>query len=135
MTNRKLVQGLIGAYAGFVVGVTVLGSSVNLLGSALNFFTDPTSTQRLAEFDDDGDNIPDLINGPRILEIFRSAPHVFAPLFGHPTMVPNMIRLDDAFEMPGTSTHPRRSCKNRRTDGRFRRCCAEVVVGGNPRVQ
>src|SRR3989338_4557235 len=106
MTNRKLVQGLIGAYAGFVVGVTLLGSSVNLLGSTLNFFTDPISTQRLAEFDDDGASTPDLINGPRILEIFRSAADVFAPLFGHPTMVPNMIRLDDAFEMPGTSTHP-----------------------------
>ncbi|OGJ61572.1 hypothetical protein A3C37_01400 [Candidatus Peribacteria bacterium RIFCSPHIGHO2_02_FULL_53_20] len=100
MTNRKLVLGLIGAYAGFVFGVVTIGFPVNLLGSTLNFFTDPSATERLAEFDDDGDAIPDFVNGPRILEIFRSAPDVLSTIFGRPAFVPGMIRLDDAFYMP-----------------------------------
>lgn len=105
MTNRKIVVGLIGTYAGFVLGVTTLGTPATLLGSALNFFTDPESQERLAEFDHDGNAVLDLFEGARIVEFFQSAPQYLGPIFGR-SFVPGVIRLDDDFFLPGHEAAP-----------------------------
>ncbi|TSD00519.1 MAG: Uncharacterized protein Greene101449_129 [Candidatus Peregrinibacteria bacterium Greene1014_49] len=98
MTNRKLVLGLMVANAGFVFGTAALGSPANLLGALSFFGTD--ATERLAEFDDDNNSIPDLVDGLGILNAFQSIPQIFGPLFGQPAYVPGMIRLDPDFFMP-----------------------------------
>ena len=105
MKNRSLVITLTVAYAGLVCGAIVLGSPANLLGSTLNFFTEPAKIEQLESFDANNDATPDFMNAERILEVFVSAPQWLTPLLGQPFMMPGMIRIDEHFfTMPGDHT-------------------------------
>jgi hypothetical protein len=105
MKNRSLVITLTVAYAGLVCGAIALGSPANLLGSTLNFFSEPAAIEQLQSFDADDNAVPDFINAERILEIFVSSPQWLTPLLGQPMRMPGMIRIDERFfTMPGDHT-------------------------------
>ncbi len=97
MKNRSLVITLTVAYAGLVCGAIALGSPANLLGSTLNFFSEPAAIEQLDSFDVDDNAVPDFINAERILEIFVSSPQWLTPLLGQPMRMPGMIRIDERF--------------------------------------